>query len=172
MKALKRNSVMVLAMAMIALVAVGCSDDDTNNVVNSAPTAPAMDIVETAVAAGNFTTLVAAVEAAGLVDALKADGPLTVFAPTDAAFAALPAGTVEALLNDQAALTNILLYHVVNGSVKAADVVKLTEATMLNGAKVSITVGSGVMINDANVTTTDILTKNGVIHVIDKVLIP
>lgn len=134
-----------------------------------------MDIVDTAVAAGSFTTLAAALGAAGLVDTLKGPGPFTVFAPTDDAFAKLPAGTVEDLLKpenlDQ--LTAILTYHVVAGSVPAADVVNLSEATTVNGATVSITVdGSTVMINDATVVTTDIETSNGLIHVIDTVLLP
>ncbi len=131
------------------------------------------DIVDTAIADGRFTTLVAALEAAGLVDALKAEGPFTVFAPTDDAFAALPAGTIEALLADIPTLTNILLYHVVDGKVLAADVVNLTSATTLFGEDVTITVEDGVVkINDATVIITDIVTTNGVIHVIDTVLLP
>jgi len=134
---------------------------------------PEMDIVETAIANGNFTTLVAAVEAAGLVDTLKGEGPFTVFAPTDDAFAALPEGTVPALLNDIPALTDILLYHVVSGKVMAADVVNLTSADTVLGEPVSITVeGDKVMVNDAQVVITDVETSNGVIHVIDAVLIP
>ncbi|MDH3729510.1 MAG: fasciclin domain-containing protein [Acidimicrobiia bacterium] len=131
------------------------------------------DIVDTAVAAGDFTTLATALDAAGLIDTLKGEGPFTVFAPTDAAFAALPAGTVEGLLEDIPTLTSILTYHVVSGLVKAEDVVGLSSATTLNGSDVSITVdGASVMINDANVTVTDILASNGVIHVIDAVLLP
>jgi len=122
---------------------------------------------------GRFETLVAAVQAAGLVDALKAEGPLTVFAPTDDAFAALPEGTVEALLEDIPTLTNILLYHVVEGKVMAADVVELSEAETLLGENVSITVEDGkVMINESQVIITDIEASNGVIHVIDAVLLP
>ncbi len=132
-----------------------------------------MNIVETAIAAGNFTTLVAAVEAAGLVDALSGEGPFTVFAPTDEAFAALPAGTVEALLADpEGDLTQILLYHVVPGKVMAADVTDGLEAETLQGGTVTLTVGDGVMINDANVIATDIEASNGVIHVIDAVILP
>jgi len=131
------------------------------------------DIVDIAVEDGRFGTLVAAVQAAGLVDALKAEGPLTVFAPTDDAFAALPEGTVEALLNDIPTLTNILLYHVVDGKVMAADVVELSEAETLLGENVSITVEDGkVMINESQVIITDIEASNGVIHVIDAVLLP
>nr|MDJ0842094.1 fasciclin domain-containing protein [Acidobacteriota bacterium] len=131
------------------------------------------DIVDTAIAAGSFNTLVAAVQAAGLEDALRGDGPLTVFAPTDDAFAALPEGTLEALLADPDALAEVLLYHVVAGQVLAADVVNLTSATTLQGDDVTITVtDDGVMINDSNVVTTDVLASNGVIHVIDAVLLP
>jgi uncharacterized surface protein with fasciclin (FAS1) repeats len=136
-----------------------------------------MDIVDTAVADGRFTTLVAAVQAAGLVDTLKSEGPFTVFAPTDDAFAALPAGTVEGLLADIPALTDILLYHVVPGKVMAADVVGLdgqSAETALDGKSISIKVdGDKVILNDnVNVIITDIETSNGVIHVIDAVLLP
>lgn len=133
------------------------------------------DIVDTAVAAGNFKTLAAALGAAGLVDTLKGKGPFTVFAPTDAAFAKLPAGTVETLLKpeNKAKLTAILTYHVVPGDVMAADVVKMTEAKTVEGAILAIKVdGSTVMINGAKVTTADIVASNGVIHVIDAVLLP
>jgi uncharacterized surface protein with fasciclin (FAS1) repeats len=136
--------------------------------------APA-DIVDTAVAAGSFKTLVAAVQAAGLVDALKGEGPLTVFAPTDEAFAALPAGTVEELLKpeNKAKLAAILTYHVVAGKVTAADVVKLESATTLQGQDVKIAVKDGkVMINNATVVKAYIMTSNGVIHVIDTVILP
>jgi uncharacterized surface protein with fasciclin (FAS1) repeats len=135
----------------------------------------AMDIVDTAVAAGSFTTLVAAVQAAGLVETLKGEGPFTVFAPTDDAFAKLPAGTVESLLEpeNKDKLVAILTYHVVSGAVPASDVVNLTEAPTVNGASVEISVDGGtVMVNDATVTATDIMTSNGVIHVIDTVLLP
>jgi uncharacterized surface protein with fasciclin (FAS1) repeats len=132
-----------------------------------------MDIVDTAVANGNFTTLVAAVQAAGLADTLKSEGPFTVFAPTDEAFAALPEGTVEALLNDIPTLTDILLYHVVPGKVMAADVVNLSSAETALGQPVAIKVeGGNVFINDAQVIITDVETSNGVIHVIDAVLLP
>ncbi len=124
-------------------------------------------------AAGNFTTLLAAAEAADLVDALKGAGPITVFAPTDEAFAKLPAGTVEALLADKDALTAILTYHVVPGAVTAAEVVKLTSAATLNGSNLTITVADDkVMIDNAVVTVTDIKATNGIIHVIDAVMIP
>jgi uncharacterized surface protein with fasciclin (FAS1) repeats len=130
------------------------------------------DIVDTAVAAGDFNTLVTAIKAAGLVDTLKGTGPFTVFAPTDAAFAKLPAGTLEALLADKAKLTQILTYHVVAGKVMASDVIKLTSAKTVEGQDVAISTKNGVMVNNANVTSTDIVTSNGVIHVIDTVLIP
>ena len=132
-----------------------------------------MNIVETAIAAGNFNTLVAAVQAAGLVDALSGDGPFTVFAPTDEAFAKLPAGTVEGLLADKEKLTAVLTYHVIPGIVMAEDVVELNKAETLQGQSVKIKVKKGVVtIDDATVVTTDILTSNGVIHVIDAVLMP
>jgi uncharacterized surface protein with fasciclin (FAS1) repeats len=133
------------------------------------------DIVDTAVAAGQFKTLAAALTAAGLVDTLKGPGPFTVFAPTDAAFAKLPAGTLDTLLKPEskAKLTAILTYHVVAGKVMAADVVKLKEAKTVNGAMVAVKVdGGNVMINNAKVTTADIEASNGVIHVIDTVLLP
>jgi uncharacterized surface protein with fasciclin (FAS1) repeats len=132
-----------------------------------------LDIVDTAIADGRFTTLVAAVEAAGLVDALKGDGPLTVFAPTDDAFGALPEGTVEALLADIPTLSNILLYHVVEGKVAAEQVVELSQAMTLQGQYVDIQVMDGkVMIDNAEVIITDIETSNGIIHVIDAVILP
>jgi uncharacterized surface protein with fasciclin (FAS1) repeats len=119
-----------------------------------------------------FNTLIAAVQAAGLEGTLTEGGPFTVFAPTDEAFAKLPAGTVEALLEDPEALKQILLYHVVSGDVRAADVVKLRSAATLNGQDVAINIEDGVRINDANVIKTDIGASNGVVHVIDTVLIP
>ena len=130
------------------------------------------DIVDTAVAAGNFTTLVAAVKAAGLVDTLKSAGPFTVFAPTDAAFAKLPKGTVEGLLANPEKLKGILLYHVVSGKVMAADV-KPGHVKMVGGGESMISVKGGkVMIDKAHVVKTDIGCSNGVIHVIDTVIMP
>lgn len=137
--------------------------------------AASKDIVDTAIAAGQFETLAAALGAAGLVDTLKGDGPFTVFAPTDAAFAKLPEGTVESLLKpeNRDQLVAILTYHVVAGKVKAADVVKLSEAKTVNGQSVSIEVSdSGVRVDNANVVATDIAASNGVIHVIDSVILP
>ena len=167
----RKFKLMMAFMAVLSIGMVGCSDNDDKNPMNSAK--PTLDIVETAQAAGNFTTLLAAAEAADLVDALKGAGPLTVFAPTDDAFAKLPEGTVAALLNDKDALTAILTYHVVPGAVTAAEVVKLTSAATLNGKDLTITVVDGkVKIDNAIVTVTDIKATNGVIHVIDAVLIP
>ncbi|MBN1994096.1 MAG: fasciclin domain-containing protein [Anaerolineae bacterium] len=132
-----------------------------------------MDIVDTAVADGRFTTLSTALTEAGLIETLKGEGPFTVFAPTDDAFNALPDGTIEGLLADKAALTDVLLYHVVAGKVMAADVVTLDSAETVLGKPVSIKVdGGNVYVNDAQVIITDIETSNGVIHVIDAVLIP
>ncbi|MCC9607793.1 fasciclin domain-containing protein [Blastopirellula sp. JC732] len=131
------------------------------------------DIVDTAVAAGQFETLVTAVKAAGLVDALKSDGPFTVFAPTDEAFAKLPKGTVESLLKDKEKLAMILKYHVVAGKVMAADAAKVKSADTLAEQPIKISAKDGaVMINDAKVVKADIVTSNGVIHVIDTVLLP
>ncbi|BAY26779.1 beta-Ig-H3/fasciclin [Calothrix sp. NIES-2100] len=130
------------------------------------------DIVDTAVSAGSFGTLVAAVKAAGLVETLKGIGPFTVFAPTDAAFAKLPAGTVDALLKDIPKLKKILTYHVVSGKVLAADVVKMKSAKTVEGEDVKIDASHGVKINNATVTTPDVAADNGVIHIIDTVLMP
>jgi uncharacterized surface protein with fasciclin (FAS1) repeats len=132
------------------------------------------DIVDTAVKAGSFNTLVAAVKAAGLVDTLKGAGPFTVFAPTDEAFAKLPDGTVDALLKDIPKLKKILTYHVVSGKVKAADFsLTLKSATTVEGSELKIDASNGsVKVNDATVSTPDVGADNGVIHVIDTVLIP
>ncbi|MBD2016367.1 fasciclin domain-containing protein [Microcoleus sp. FACHB-53] len=130
------------------------------------------DIVDTAVSAGSFKTLVAAVQAAGLVDTLKGAGPFTVFAPTDEAFSKLPAGTVDSLLKDIPQLTKILTYHVVSGKVLSSDVVKLDKATTVQGSDVKIDASNGVKVNDATVVTPDVEADNGVIHVIDSVLLP
>ena len=157
---------MFRSITRIAAVAIG--------VALVAPRATqAQDIVETAVAAGQFTTLAKALGEAGLVETLKGTGPFTVFAPTDAAFAKLPAGTVEALLADKAKLRAVLLYHVVPGKVMAADVAKVTSAKTVGGQSVKVMVHSGApMINNANVVKADVTASNGVIHVIDTVLLP
>ena len=139
---------------------------------SAATLAQAKDIVDTAVAAGSFNTLVKAVQAAGLVDTLKGPGPFTVFAPTDEAFAKLPAGTLDGLLKDKAALAKVLTYHVVPGKVMAADV-KPGEAKTVQGQSVKLSVQGGkVMVDDATVTAADVVASNGVIHVIDKVILP
>jgi uncharacterized surface protein with fasciclin (FAS1) repeats len=163
----------ILGSMLVFTFALGCGG-------KSAPTQPAvaeeatatLDIVDTAVAAGTFKTLVAAVKEAGLVETLKGAGPFTVFAPTDDAFAKLPAGTVDALLKDKAKLTAILTYHVVAGKVMAKDVAGMTSATTVNGAAVAIDASNGVKVGGANVIKADIQTSNGVIHVVDTVLMP
>jgi len=140
----------------------------------SAPAqAQTKDIVDTAVSAGTFNTLAAALKAADLIGTLKGAGPFTVFAPTDEAFAKLPKGTLDALLKDPAKLKGILLYHVVAGKVMASDVAKMKSASSVQGAAIPITVTDGkVMADNANVVKTDIAASNGVIHVIDTVLLP
>jgi transforming growth factor-beta-induced protein len=154
-----------LAVMMIASAAFAASHTTKMN----------KDIVDTAVGAGSFNTLVTAVKAADLVDTLKGPGPFTVFAPTDDAFAKLPAGTLEDLLKpeNKAKLQGILTYHVVAGKVMAADVVKITSAKTVNGQSLTIKVDGGkVMVDGANVVKTDIECSNGVIHVIDAVVLP
>jgi uncharacterized surface protein with fasciclin (FAS1) repeats len=162
-KAMQTLAILVLAMFTLSAMAGGNYKKKK-------------DIVDTAVSAGSFNTLVAAVKAAGLVDTLKGDGPFTVFAPTDEAFAKLPAGTVENLLKpeNKDQLAAILTYHVVSGKVKAKDVVKLNTATTVQGGNVDIMVkDGGVVLNgNSNVVKTDIGTSNGVIHVIDTVILP
>ena len=151
----------VVAAAAVALVSIG------------AQATPSKDIVDTAVDAGSFKTLAAALQAADLISTLKGEGPFTVFAPTDAAFAKIPEADLNALLKDKRALTEVLTYHVVSGKVMAADVVKLTQAKTVEGSPVKITVVDGkVMVNNANVSATDIAASNGVIHVIDTVIMP
>jgi uncharacterized surface protein with fasciclin (FAS1) repeats len=165
-KTTSRIVLCVLAVVTGAGLA-GCSDDP--------PAAAPKDIVATATAAGTFDTLVAAVGAADLTATLQSAGPFTVFAPTDAAFAKLPAGTVENLLKpeNKANLQAVLKYHVVAGDVRATQVVTLTSAATLQGSNVAVTVsGSTVKVNDATVTATDVVASNGVIHVIDTVLLP
>jgi len=169
---------MAALLAVFALVAVACSSDTTDTTEAPTTTLAAAEsdmgtIVDVASEAGSFETLLAAAQAAGLVDTLSGTGPFTVFAPTDDAFAALPEGTVDALLADPEALADILLYHVVSGKVLASDVVGLTSATTVQGSDVAITVdGGSVMVNDANVVATDIDASNGIIHVLDAVILP
>ena len=161
---------LLTGLAAVALVAPTVSAQMSGHSMDK----PAQkDIVETAVAAGSFQTLAAALTAADLIPTLKGEGPFTVFAPTDEAFAKLPAGTVEALLKDKAKLTAILTYHVVAGAVPASEVVKMSSAKTVNGKDVTVAVKSGkVMINNATVVTPDIKASNGIIHVIDTVLLP
>lgn len=164
---MKKLTLMALGLMLIANVGLA---GECN-----AKKAESKDIVDTAVGAKSFTTLVAAAKAAGLVDTLKGDGPLTVFAPTDEAFSKLPKGTVAELLKpeNKTKLQNILKYHVVSGKVMASDVVKLDSAKTVLGQKVKIKVtDGGVMVNKAKVLKTDIACSNGVIHVIDSVLLP
>jgi uncharacterized surface protein with fasciclin (FAS1) repeats len=164
---MKRFLILSAILALSASPAVAGSCSSSHSKVASA------DIVDTASSAGSFNTLIAAAQAAGLVETLQSDGPFTVFAPTDEAFAKLPEGTVESLLADPDALREILLYHVVPGKVLAADVVMLKSATTAQGSDVDIVVADGgVRVNDANVVQTDIETSNGVIHVIDAVILP
>lgn len=159
------KSILVRVLSLCSLVGVMA--------FATAADAPTKTIPEIAIEAGSFKTLVTALKAADLVGALSGEGPFTVFAPTDEAFAKLPAGTVEGLLKDKAKLAAILTYHVVPGKVTAADVVKVKEAKTLNGKSVKVTVKDGkVMIDGANVVKTDIMAKNGVIHVIDAVILP
>ena len=157
---IKRLTVALLAVLPLAFTSVS---------------AKAQDIVDTAIAAGQFGTLVAAVQAAGLVDVLKGDGPFTVFAPTDEAFAALPAGTVENLLKpeNKDQLTAILTYHVVPGKIMSADIAgKTAEVTTVQGSDISVNAMNGVMVDNATVVAADIEADNGVIHVIDQVVMP
>ena len=133
--------------------------------------AQAADIVDTAVSAGNFKTLVTAVKAAGLVDTLKGPGPFTVFAPTDAAFAKIPKAQLDALLADKAKLTAVLTYHVVSGSVMSKDV-KAGMVKTVQGSSLTVSTTGGVKVDGANVTAVDIIADNGVIHVIDTVVLP
>lgn len=145
-----------IALATLALAAAG---------------AQAKDIVDTAVAAGNFKTLATALQAAGLIDTLKGPGPFTVFAPTDAAFAKIPKADLDALLKDKAKLTAVLTYHVVSGKVMAKDV-KAGKVKTVQGSELTIGTMGGVTVDNAKVTATDIVADNGVIHVIDTVVMP
>jgi len=175
---MKRSNIVLSVLLVLTFVVAACAPAPTPTAVpepTAMPEPMLKDIVDTAVADGRFTTLVAAVTAAELVETLKGEGPFTVFAPTDDAFAKLPAGTIDELLKpeNKQALTDILLYHVVSGKVMAADVTGLTSATTVLGKDVAVKVeGGNVFINDAQVIITDIETSNGVIHVIDTVILP
>ncbi len=167
---------------ILALFLFGCGSGDNNKnannnlnltdeVVSEAPVSK--DIIETAKAAGNFTTLLTAINEAGLSDTLKSEGPFTVFAPTDDAFAKIPSDVLTGLLADKAALTNVLTYHVTSGAKKASEVVALSSVDMLNGDQAIISLqGADAFISNAKIIVTDIVTSNGVIHVIDSVILP
>ena len=170
---MKRLFVVALFFALAATPAIAGDCGSKSAVKTASNTAMSPNIVETAVAAGNFETLVAAVKAADLAETLSGSGPFTVFAPTDEAFAKLPAGTVESLLANPDKLRDILLYHVVPGKVSASEVVNLNRATTAQGSDIAIMVADGsVMIDNASVIATDIETSNGIIHVIDTVILP
>ncbi len=167
--------VAALVVVMSTPVAYSAPAGGTGAKANNAPAQARADIVDTAVSAGQFKTLAAALKAAGLIDTLKGPGPFTVFAPTDAAFAALPAGTVESLLKPEnhEKLVAILTYHVVPGRVTAAQVAGMDAATTVQGGEIAIQASGGaVTVNDAHVVSADVTASNGVIHVIDKVLMP
>ena len=176
------RSILILTALLALGIAAGCAKDAPKQTTTAAKevavkevTVQEPDIVTVAATAGDFNTLVAAIKAAGLVETLKGEGPFTVFAPNDAAFAKLPAGTLESLLlpENKEKLVAILTYHVVPGEVLAADVVTLTSANTVEGEAVAISVDdAGVHVNDAMVIATDVMASNGVIHVIDSVLIP
>lgn len=154
----------------LALLVIGIAAFGT---IQTSTASSAKDIVDTAISAGSFNTLVTAVKAADLVSTLKGEGPFTVFAPTDAAFAKLPKGTLEALLNDKEKLKAVLTYHVVPGKVMAADVAKMKTAKTANGKSLTISTADGsVMVNSAKVIQTDVAASNGVIHAIDTVVLP
>jgi uncharacterized surface protein with fasciclin (FAS1) repeats len=176
---MKLASALTLALSLSLL---GCGSSSSNGAEPTTaspaatpadePAAPSQDIVDIAATDGKFETLVTAVKAAGLVEALKSDGPFTVFAPTDEAFAKLDEGVIDALLADTDKLQAVLKYHVVSGAVMSSDVVNLDSAATLQGNKVMIDATDGVRINNAKVIAADIRASNGVIHVIDTVLIP
>ena len=179
------KNIPLILVLVITTILFACASDEKEVTTEAATTQPdptqaattsdaaAKSIVDIAVEDGRFGTLVTALQAADLVETLSGEGPFTVFAPTDAAFDALPEGVVAGLLEDIPALTDVLTYHVVSGSILAEQVVKLTSATTLQGGDINIEVnGDAVMVNDANVIITDIVGSNGVIHVIDAVILP
>lgn len=162
---MKMAKVTLLLLVAITILLSGCTEQPQET--------EEMNIMEVAASAGSFNTLVQAVQAAGLNETLSGEGPFTVFAPTDEAFAALPEGTLNALLADEEALRSVLTYHVVAGEYTASDVAGMESLTTVQGEEINVTAENGsVMINDANVTTADIEASNGVIHVIDKVILP
>ncbi len=171
-----RKFVFVLATIVLMSAAplfAHCGSCGTGEAHDHVAEAASADIVGVASSAGTFNTLLAAAKAAGLVDTLQSAGPFTVFAPTDEAFAKLPEGMIESLLADPEKLKQVLLYHVVSGTVLASDVVGLSSATTVQGSDIAIAVSGGtVMINNATVVKTDVMASNGVIHVIDTVIVP
>lgn len=164
-----KNQIMILVAMFIFTTVSMFAQMDAKMVNNVAKN----DIVQTAISAGDFTTLVTALSEADLVSALEAEGPYTVFAPTDEAFKKLPKDVLNNLLNDKEALKNVLLYHVVSGDITSKQIVKLNETMTLNGSDIKIKVDDGkVMVNDSQVVGADVLASNGIIHVIDTVLLP
>ena len=173
---LNHRTAVAMALSLVALLplpsAAHCGHCDKKAEAPCESKSAVPNVVQAAIAAGQFTTLVKALEAAGLVSALEGEGPFTVFAPTDEAFAKLPAGTLESLLQDKEKLTKVLTYHVVPGKVTSAEVVKLHSAKTLQGQSLRIDASEGVRVGGANVVKADVAASNGVIHVIDTVLIP
>lgn len=167
MKGATLYAVLISTVLLVGLCMAGSNSMDAKT-----ETATEMDIVDTAVAAGSFNTLVSALEAAGLVDTLKGEGPFTVFAPTDEAFAKIPEDQIQALLANKTQLTEVLTYHVVAGSVMSTDLENGMQVETLQGGNLSINTTEGVMVNDAKVVQADIECTNGVIHAIDTVLMP
>jgi uncharacterized surface protein with fasciclin (FAS1) repeats len=166
---MKSNKIMAITFLMLAIPVLALAGNYGSKAKSS------MDIVDTAVSANSFNTLVAALKAADLVDVLRGDGPFTVFAPTDAAFAKLPAGTVESLLEpeNKAKLQAILTYHVVPGRYMAADVLKMSSAKTVSGESFTVSMDGGdAKVDNAKIIQTDIVASNGVIHVIDSVILP
>ena len=167
------GAIVVFGLLGVSPVFAHCGSCGTGEAHAHASKATSSDIVDVAISAGSFVTLIKAAKAAGLVDTLKSDGPFTVFAPTDEAFAKLPAGTIEKLLANPEKLKQVLLYHVVAGEVTAAQAMKLSTAATAQGSDLKITTADGsVMINDAKVIQADVRASNGVIHAIDRVIIP
>lgn len=172
-------AVLFVAVSTVALttnLSAGCSGCGTHTTKAGAEASKVetrqLTIVETATAAGSFTTLVAAIKAAGLVETLSGEGPFTVFAPNDEAFAKLPKGTVESLLQDKKRLTELLTYHVIPGKVMADAAKSLSSAKTVQGRSLRLDSSAGMRVNQAHVTTSDVIAANGVIHVIDEVLVP
>jgi uncharacterized surface protein with fasciclin (FAS1) repeats len=169
---MKKVGLVIVLLITMVLFASGCSQKAPDNMKNETEKMPDKNIVQTAEDAGSFTTLITAIKAAGLEETLSGKGPFTVFAPTDEAFAALPNGTLDSLLQNKTALTKVLTYHVASGNYTASDIVGMKSIKTLEGSDLQVNTVDGVKVGDANVTTADIETSNGVIHVIDKVQIP